>query len=186
MIVRIVLRTRRSSSGGALFMHPMKPAPRTAILTPGFEQTKLARVFATGWNQDAAHFEPSSVAGTVEQLRHLTRVSGVRLSHAVVVFTYQGEAGLSNSDRDLFWKAFGVPVFEQRLGPNNELVAMECEAHAGLHLAGDFGHLRPDKNTCACGNPAPRLSHATRRPRSSQPVDLVRRPKSQEPAALLA
>jgi len=185
MIIRIVVRTRRSS-GGARFVHPMNPAPRTAILTPGFQQTKLARVFADGWNREAERFEPSSIAGTVEQLRRLTKVQGIKLRHALVVFTYDGQSALANADRDLFWKAFGVPIFEQRLGSHNELVAMECEAHAGLHVAGDFGHVRPDKNTCACGNPAPRLVNAARRPRSAQPVSLVRRPKTQEPVELSA
>jgi len=186
MIVRIVLRARRSSSVESRFVHPMSPTPRTAILAPGFQQTKLVRVFAAGWCEEAARFQPTSIAGTVEQLRGLTRISGISLSHAVVVFTSQGEAGLSSSDRDLFWKSFGVPVFEQRLGPRNELIAMECEAHAGLHMVGDFSHLRRDKNTCACGNPAPRLPGPARRPRPAQPVDLVRRPKTEQAAALSA
>lgn len=178
MIVRIVIRTRRPSSE-ATFVHPMNSAARTAILARGFQETKFARVFPDGWNQDAARFNPSSVAGTVEQLRRLAHGPKLNLRHAVVVFTYEGEPCLSNVDRDLFWKAFGVPIFEQRLSPRNELVAMECEAHAGLHLVGDFGHLRPDKSTCACGNPAPRLSRPSRPARHTHPVDLVRRPKAE-------
>ena len=62
--------------------------------------------------------------------------------------------------RDLLWNTFGVPVFEQYLGPNLELLAFECEAHDGLHLANAGVHdpgcaLRTE--LCACGNPTPRL-----------------------------
>ena len=185
MIVRIVVRTRRPS-GGARFVHPVNPASRTAILASGFQSTKLTRVFDSGWNPDIARFAPTSIAGTVGQLRHITNVRALQLQHAVIVFTYEGQAALSDADRDFFWKAFGVPVFEQRLAANNELVAMECEAHSGLHMAGEFGHLRPDKNTCACGNPAPRIARPARPARSRRPVDLVRRSKSTELVELSA
>ena len=151
----MTLRIRRRESG-APFIHPMDPTPRTAILTPGFRQTKLVRVFPAGWTEEAARFHPSSIAGPTEQLRRLAK-RGFQLGHAVVAFTYDGQAGLSDDDRDLFWDSFGVPVFEQRLGPGNELLAMECEAHAGLHVTTNFGDPRLDRNSCVCGNPAPRF-----------------------------
>ena len=147
----------------------MDPIPRTAILAPGFQETKLIRVFAGGWNDDAARFEPASVAGPIGELRRVARLR-INLTHAVIVFTYDGVATLSDDDRDLFWQAFGVPVFEQQLGSQNEVLAMECDAHAGLHLMGDFGNLRCGKNSCACGNPAPRLP---RRPRIEELAELL-------------
>lgn len=134
----------------------MDPTPRTAILAPGFQETKLVRVFPAGWTEEAARFHPSSIAGPAEQLRRLTE-RGLELKHAVVAFTYQGQAALSEDDRDLFWESFGVPVFEQHLGAGNELLAMECEAHAGLHVLRDFGESQLDRNSCVCGNPAPRF-----------------------------
>lgn len=164
--MRLNFRRRKS---GARFVHPMNPVPRTAVLAPGFQETKMIRVFASGWNEAAARFKPSSIAGPPEQLRQLTRLP-LRLQHAVIVFTYDGRPRLSDEDRDLFWSAFGVPVFEQCLGPANELLAMECDAHAGLHVVGDFEHLRADHNSCACGNPAPRVS---RRPRIEELADLL-------------
>jgi hypothetical protein len=139
----------------------MNPMPRTAILAPGFQETKLVRVFPHGWNEEAAKFEPSSIAGPVEQLRRLTNLD-LRLRHAVIVFTSGGEAGLSDDDRDIFWDAFGVPVFEQYLGRANELLAVECDAHTGLHLVGDFETLNRDRKTCACGSPNPRLPRRAR------------------------
>jgi hypothetical protein len=149
------LKLRRRVSG-APFIHPMDPTPRTAILAPGFQETKLVRVFPAGWTEEAARFHPSSIAGPPEQLRRLAN-RGIELSHAVVAITYLGQAGLSEDDRDLFWDTFGVPVFEQHLGPSNELLAMECEAHSGMHVMLNFEDPHLDHNSCVCGNPSPRF-----------------------------
>jgi len=159
MILRVHLRRRNT---GARFVHPMDPMPRTAILAPGFQETKLARVFPAGWNDAASHFQPTSIAGPPDQLRQLAR-EGVRPQHSVVVFSYEGqEAGLTASDRELFWKIFGVPVFEELLSAGNELIAMECDAHDGLHLVGDFPTLAAGIGACPCGNPAPRMARPRR------------------------
>jgi len=154
MIIRIQLRRRKN---GARFVHPMDPMPRTAILAPGFQETKLSRVFPAGWNEAADRFQPTSIAGPPGQLRRLAR-EGVRPQHSVVAFSYDGQEGLTASDRELFWKTFGVPVFEQLLSASNELIAMECDAHEGLHLVGDFQGLKAGISTCPCGNPAPRMA----------------------------
>ena len=158
MIVRIKLRRRKE---GARFVHPMDPMPRTAILAPGFQETKLGRVFPAGWNEAATRFQPASIAGRPEQLRRLAR-QGVRAHHSVIALTYEGQEGLTPADRELFWKAFGVPVFEELLSAGNDLIAMECDAHDGLHLVGDFQNLKAGRSTCACGNPAPRMARRRR------------------------
>lgn len=159
MIVRIRFGRRKA---GARFIHPMDPMPRTAILAAGFQETKLARVFPSGWNQAAEDFQPTSIAGPLEQLRRLVR-QRVCPQHSLVVFSYDGAEGLNAADRDLFWRAFGVPVYEQLLNAENHLLAMECDAHDGLHLVGDFEELRAGRSNCPCGNPAPRLARGGRR-----------------------
>jgi hypothetical protein len=158
MIIRI--RIRRPALD-AQFIHPMNPVPRTAVLAPGFRETKMVRVFPRGWDDHAARFQPSAIAGSVDELRRLA-VMELRLEHAVVAFTYEGEAGLSGADRDLFWQSFGVPVFEQLLGSHNELLASECDAHSGLHVVSGCSGLRLDSEACGCGNRAPRLSRGHR------------------------
>ena len=92
------------------------------------------------------------------------------VSKTEIVFTYGGEADLSDDDRDMFWEAFGVPVFEQYLGRGNELLAVECDAHTGLHLVGDFENLNRGRKGCACGSPNPRLP---RRPRIAELAELL-------------
>jgi hypothetical protein len=156
----MLIKIRRPSKG-AHFIHPLDPAPRTAVLAPGFQQTKLARVFPQGWNEQAARFSPASVAGPREQLLRVAH-SGWRVEHSIVVFTYPGGLELSASERESFWKAFEVPVFEQYLGPNHELLATECDAHAGLHVVNGYEDLDLEHDVCACGNRAPRLTRGSR------------------------
>jgi hypothetical protein len=156
----MVVRIRRPSKG-ATFIHPVDPAPRTAILAPGFRETRLVRIFPEGWNERAKRFDPGSIAGPLEQLRSLAR-DGWPLEQAVVVFTYAGKAGLSPLDRESLWQAFGVPVFEQYLSPANKLLATECDAHSGLHVISSCESFPLEHDVCACGNPAPRLTRGPR------------------------
>ena len=156
----MVVRIRRPTKG-AHFIHPIDPAPRTAVLAAGFQQTRLARVFPLGWNGRAARFSRASVAGPMEQVLRVAR-AGWRVEHSIVVFTYPGERGLSARERESFWKAFEVPVFEQYLGPNSELLATECDAHAGLHVVSGYEDLDLEHDVCACGNRAPRLPRGSR------------------------
>jgi len=159
MTVRIRRPNRLQT--GARFVHPLEPAPRTAVLAGGFEETKLVRVFPHGWNADAARFAPTSLAGPLEQLRRAAYL-GADLAHSVVAFTYQGGDGLTPADRESLWNAFGVPVFEEYLGRDNQLLAVECDAHCGPHVIADCGSLELDHDPCACGNEAPRLTRGAR------------------------
>jgi hypothetical protein len=156
----MVVRIRRPSKG-ACFLHPIDPAPRTAVLAAGFRETRLARVFPLGWNSLAARFSRFSVAGPLEQVLRVAR-SGWRVEHSIVVFTYPGEPALSIREREYFWKAFEVPVFEQYLGHNSELLATECDAHSGLHVMNGYEDLDLEHDVCECGNRAPRLARGAR------------------------
>jgi hypothetical protein len=156
----MVVRIRRPSKG-AHFIHPIDPAPRTAILAPGFRETRLVRIFPQGWNERARRFDPRSIAGPLEQMRNLA-LAAWPLEQAVVVFTYTEAPGISPQDRESLWKAFGVPVFEQYLSPRNKLLASECDAHSGLHVVSGCEGFPLERDVCACGNPAPRLTRGSR------------------------
>jgi hypothetical protein len=158
MIIRI--RLQRPDQA-APFVHPLDPAPRTAILASGFQANKTTRIFPRGWDEQAARFQPQSIAAPLKELHRLA-AQGLRLEHAVIAFTYAGDPGLSSADRESFWRAFGVPVFEQYLDAHNRLLAMECEAHSGLHVLGGCEHLRLEHEPCACGNRSPRISRGAR------------------------
>ena len=156
----MIVRIRRPHTG-ARFIHPLDPEARTVILAPGFQETKSVRVFRRGWNENAERFRPVSIAGSPEQLRHAER-RGASVENSLIVFSYQSESGLSHADRQWLWDAFGIPIFEQYLGTGNELLAMECDAHSGLHVVRGCDDLNREAELCGCGNRAPRLSRAGR------------------------
>ncbi len=113
-------------------------------------------------------FQPESIAASVEELRRLLheRAAGLEtLRHAVIALTFEGQPGLSSWERELFWRAWGVPLFEQYWSSaGGELLAGECEAHQGLHIAPSRAKAmltRPGhelhNGPCGCGSPTPRL-----------------------------
>ncbi len=80
--------------------------------------------------------------------------------YPVVVLTAPGNL-LSEYDRDLFWRAFEVPVFEQVVDVDGWLLASECDAHDGLHIECNAGLHWPEmirvEGLCGCGKPGARL-----------------------------
>ena len=164
MVIRCRLRFRRAAMG-AMFVAPLDETLRTAILVGGFRETRSIRVFPGGWSDAVVNFRPSAIAAPLQYLRRLAAQAGsLILGHAIIAFTDSATLGVSDSDRDLLWQAFGVPVFEQYLGSHNELLAAECEAHAGLHVVSGCGHLPLDHTRCACGNASPRVVGAVAAP----------------------
>ena len=128
------------------------------MLVAGFEQSRLIRSFPNGWSEALVQFRPSALAGSFEAVIPLTiRSHELDLRHAVIIFHNDLKVRLRESERDLLWKSFGVPVFEQVLDPQNGLLAMECEAHEGLHLMSDRPDVALDHSPCPCGNHHPRL-----------------------------
>lgn len=150
--MRIIIRRSRT---GTEFVHPLDPAPTTLVLCPGFQGTRTIRVFPNGWSEEAARFLPCAIAAPMKELRDLVR-AGIELQHAVIVLTQGNEPALLEEDRDLLWDAFGVPVFEQCIGPKNELLAAECEAHDGLHVVSGDHHASLERAKCGCGSSIPR------------------------------
>lgn len=124
----------------ALFRYPLPVTPRTAVLGRGFTVHPPAAQFPEGWTREARAFAPQAVAAPLATVRLLARrVAAGRLelacvSHAVIAFVDPGEEPVTEADRDLVWRALGVPLFEQWLGFERELLAFECAAHDGLHL----------------------------------------------------
>jgi hypothetical protein len=123
--------------------YPAGKAPSIVVLMPGFRQAAGVRVSGCGWNWLLPRFRPSAVAAPVARLKELAQsvmageIPPPLLQHAVIAFTGVRHGLLSEEDRDLFWRAFRVPVFEQLLGLGGELLAWECEAHDGLHTVAE-------------------------------------------------
>ena len=135
------------SLGRVKFRHSIKHSPRTAIFSSHFFPGISCRNFPNPYAPSLSRFEPEVIAGPVDTLRAFAEsvqrgtVSISPLRYAVIPFTGILEGPLSSADRDLFWRAFGVPVYEQFFGFGNDMLASECDAHAGLHLSRDAVYL---------------------------------------------
>ena len=152
-----------------VFQYPVGEAPRTAVLVPWFAEHRLSfrskatvRSF-TGWSADAARFAPAVIAGTRTQLLALA-ADAPKITHALVVLARSEDMLLTAADREMLWRAFRVPMFEQIVGPRGERLASECEAHDGLHLETkdvaqdrDWTGFAIDEGLCACGLRTPRV-----------------------------
>ena len=166
------------------FRYPLQPSPKILMLLEGFQRSGSVR--------NVFDLDPSGVAGSkadtlaapVSVLRSMAGIAGPQ-RYPIVAFTGVRHGTLTEADRELFWKSFRVPVFEQFLGLSNELVAEECEAHDGLHVREEEtiielrgGELvftplsalaypvlriatgctaRPERSLCACGRAGLRL-----------------------------
>jgi four helix bundle protein len=122
------------------FRSPLPGNPRTAILASNFTETETVQMVAGGMVEGLRQFRPEVIAGPLSTILELARtvdcgrMAVPRLSHGVIVFTGPEHGALDEAARDMLWQAFQVPVFEQFLGLDGNLVAFECEAHDGLHV----------------------------------------------------
>lgn len=174
------------------FRSPLEHTPKTAVLMPGFEQTSTVKTVAQNWTQGLKSFGSSALAAPVCVLREMAATIEFgqqemhALQHFVVSFTGGDHGELREEDREQFWRVFQVPVFEQRVGFDERVVAHECEAHDGLHIMPEraafeetaesellmtsltdlrYPTLRVgtrwvrsiEHECCGCGNAAPRL-----------------------------
>ena len=156
-------------SSRAEFRYPIEPAPRTAVLVDWFGQSwfkAAVRVFPRGWCEEARQSSPAAIAGTLDQLLKLAEgVNPPVPTHALVVLARMDQPMLSASDRERLWRAFRVPLFEQVIGLRGELLAAECEAHAGLHIETPglvWAGYGIETAQCACGRATPRLAPVDR------------------------
>lgn len=137
------------------FLYPIPPAPRTAVLVPWFRPGGSLQVFP-GWTQEAQKFAPEAIAATLAQCEDLARTGVPSLRHALVVLGRPGGPYLTENHREHFWSAFRVPVFEQIIAENGQVLAAECEAHDGLHVLATWMPENIDASACACGRKTPR------------------------------
>ncbi|MBV6433190.1 MAG: hypothetical protein IANPNBLG_03367 [Bryobacteraceae bacterium] len=119
---------------------PLGDTGKTALLAGGFEESGSLRSFPYAAHDELEEFAPDSLAGPVHRLCALAedaiegRLTMRPLRSVVIAFTGLRHGCLKQEDRDLLWRAFQAPVFEQFRGFSQELLAWECEAHDGLHI----------------------------------------------------
>jgi hypothetical protein len=138
------------------FASPLVVPSRIAILGGLFEEDPKVRCFEPEDLEAVERFDPQIIGGSVQTLLRFATV--VRSARAVVPFSGPRLGDVTSRDRDLLWTAYRAPMFEQRLGPDGTVIARECEAHDGLHLAVTGWFHRPfRKEPCECGRTEPRI-----------------------------
>lgn len=120
---------------------PLQFPGRIALLDSTFEAREGVRIFSANEILWLRQYAPESLVCPLDaalsladqKLRGLLELPS--LDTAIIVITSLEDSALEDHHRDLLWRAFGVPVFEQFRGPDGNIIARECEVHDGLHLA---------------------------------------------------
>lgn len=145
----------------------------TAILTRGFRPEKNTRQFALTDVNGLREFAPQCLVAPLDdaidladqKLRGLLDLPSLEFA---IVLTSFADTPLADHHRDLLWRAFGIPVFEQLRNAEGRVIARECEVHAGLHL--EAGVVLPEglpygrlQDHCECGAETARLKPILRK-----------------------
>jgi hypothetical protein len=164
---------------------PVSSEMRLVQLSPGPHFARVRPLVLKQWTH-LPLLRPNVVAGSLNELQlladevvlHSLDVSCI--DHALVVLTRYGSKPLTDMMRVMLWQRFGVPIFELYLGLDESLLAWECEAHEGWHMAPGIGFanmtagelildgagnsgLRTglsgslDQSACPCGQTSPRI-----------------------------
>ena len=122
------------------FRSPLPAPAKIALLQGGFHSSSnLVDIEGTDHSR-LKHFAPEALALPLQTALSLAdqKLRGLfdlpSLQTALIVFTSIGDTLLEDHHRDLLWRAFQVPVFEQLRGWDGTVIARECEIHDGLHV----------------------------------------------------
>lgn len=138
------------------FTNPLPTPAKIAVLAALFEERNGVRCFEPEAVQEIQAFRPQILAGSVKALLRLA--AEIKALRALVVFSGARLGEVNPRDRDLLWRAFQIPLFEQRLAANGTVIARECEAHDGLHVTASVSFDRPMLiNDCECGRTEARI-----------------------------
>ena len=182
--VKIHLPPQPAAAVSVKLPFPASPELRLAQLSPGPRFDSVAPFTPERWFELEA-YRPRALAGETADLERLLEqvqfgmLDLTSVDRAVLVLTRYRTRPMSDISRVALWQGFGVPTFELYLGPDNSLLAAECEAREGWHLEpgvecwshdgelildspGNYG-LRTgltatvEEAACPCGRTTPRL-----------------------------
>ncbi len=158
---------RRNAAARPPLHYPVSPLPRVAVIGLELEGPAGTHCLKQWSAEDLRRLRPQALAGWWNDLAEVARLvlAGElelpQLQFPILVFSRPGAAPLPARCHDLLWDWFRVPTFEQIRSGAAELLAHECAARCGFHLAPgvDAGRVPLPRaaHPCPCGNPAPLL-----------------------------
>jgi hypothetical protein len=92
-----------------------------------------------------------AIAGTLSELEQAAQ-DGVVARRAVFVTHHWNQLLLTEAERTRLWRLFEVPIYAVVLDSWGSMVAYECEAQKGLHMAAGV----IESALCDCGRPGKR------------------------------
>jgi hypothetical protein len=122
-----------------VFRYPLEPCPTVAVVSDTLHLPRNCHSVAAYTAGSAGFRFMETLAAPANWLLGL-EPGDWRPGFPVVAFTGLRQGFLDDVDRHVLWSRFGVPVFEQLLDEEGRIVAVECEAHAGLHLEDNVRH----------------------------------------------
>lgn len=151
--------------------YPISPMPRVAVLGWHFAPARNLRCLPQ-WNaKQLEACRPEALAASPAELllvAALRRDGALRLpalDYPLVALLRENETPLAESQLDELYTLFGLPVHQQIRNSEGRLLAYDCLAGSGFHIAREgvsLPGMTPAPEICACGDPAPRLRQAGR------------------------
>jgi hypothetical protein len=146
--------------------YPLSPQPRVTALGWRFHPTRHLRCLPEWTTRELEATAPQALAASPADLllTAALRKEGVLrlpdLEYPLVALLSPGHAPLTDAELDELYCHFGLPIQQQFRDSEGSLLAYDCEAGRGFHLAHPGAHLpgmTPREGSCPCGDPAPRL-----------------------------
>lgn len=145
--------------------YPLYPPPRVAVLGLELRGPRGVHCLPQWSAPDLKRLRPQALAGWWNDLAEVARhvLAGELelpdLQYPILVFVRPEAAPLPARCHDRLWDWFGAPTLEQVRMPDGQLLAYECEARDGYHMACPEAAERMAlvrlRRPCACGSSAP-------------------------------
>lgn len=156
---------RHAADPKAPLRYPVSPQPRVAVLGAELKGPSGTHCFLSWSAEELRRLRPQALAGWWNDLAEVARLvlAGElelpQLQFPILVFSRPESAPLPPRCHDLLWDWFRVPTLEQIRAADGQLLAYECMARSGFHLApqaapGALSLVRAGR-PCRCGDPAP-------------------------------
>jgi hypothetical protein len=166
--------------------YPLRGAERIAVVGTRVRAGRGVRSFPYWSSAELEAWRPRALAGhrsellALGELRRQAFIPLRDLCFPLLVFSALREGPLGAWEHDRLWNLYGLPVYEQIRGENEALLAWECDARDGWHVAGDAQgnpvltarQLRTAgwdvelaRGLCACGRTGPRIAPLVREER---------------------
>ncbi len=121
--------------------YPLSPTPRVAVLGATFRPETGIYSLPDWTPHSLMQLRPMALAGGWRDLRRAARLllrgdlALPALLYPTIVLTPAADSPLTEHEHLQLWDTFGVPAWEQIRDPSGRLLAFECEARTGFHLA---------------------------------------------------